>query len=154
MDSTRLLIDCTFLITELKRKRPPHGIPRVILAYLRYYSESLQLVYRLRGKLFILPQYYSKQIIKLVLLWDHKLYSTILSLLIKSIFSAEKTKKESNYFLLKLDQNGMKYPTYFKRLDKMGTKTIIMIHDLFPITHPEYSDPNYAKHFEANIQST
>lgn len=152
MKNKNLLIDCTFLVTELKRKRPPHGIPRVILAYLRHYSADLKLVYRLRGKLFILPQTYSRKIIELLLLWDPKLYKPIFSLILKALFAAEKTKHNEDYFLFKLDQNGMKYPNYFKQLQTMGIKTIIMIHDLFPITHPEYSDPNYAKQFEANVK--
>ena len=151
-NNTRLLIDSTFLITELKRKRPPHGIPRVILAYLRNYSDELQLVYRLRSKLFILPQKHYQQIIDLILLWDFKLYSKILGLLIRAILAAEKISNESQYFFFKLEQNGLKYPGYFNQLEQMRIKTIVMIHDLFPITHPEYSDPNYAKHFETHIK--
>ncbi|RUR07059.1 glycosyltransferase family 1 protein [Legionella sp. km772] len=152
MTTIRLLIDSTFIITELKRKRPPHGIPRVILAYLRHYGENLQLVYRLRGKLFILSQHYSKQIIALILLWNPKHYPAIFALLLRAIYMAEKINKDNQYFLFKLDQNGMKYPNYFNQLKRLGIKTIIMIHDLFPITHPEYSDPSYAKQFETNIR--
>ncbi len=152
MNNKHLLIDSTFLITELKRKRPPHGIPRVILAYLRYYMGDLRLVYRLRGKLFILPQHYSQKIAELLLLWDFKLYPKILLLIIRALFAAEKINDRDHYFLFKLDQNGMKYPNYFNQLNKMGINTLIMIHDLFPITHPEYSDPNYAKQFATNIK--
>jgi glycosyltransferase involved in cell wall biosynthesis len=150
----RLLIDSTFLINELKRKRPPHGIPRVILAYLRHYHDTLHLVYRVRKKIFILPQCYSKEITRLVLLWDATLYKKILRFIIKGIFFAEKIKPDDTYFFLKLDQNGMKYPAYFEQLEKMGIKTLIMIHDLFPITHPEYSDRAYAVQFEQNIQKS
>ncbi len=147
-----LLIDSTFLITELKRKRPPHGIPRVILAYLKHYSGQLKLVYRARGKLFILSPEYSQKISALILLWNPKLYPQILFLLIRALFSTEKIQKDEQYFLFKLEQNGMKYPNYFKQLNIMGIKTIIMIHDLFPITYPEYSNLAYARQFEANIK--
>lgn len=150
----RLLIDCTFVINELKRKRPPHGLPRVILAYLRHYSGSVQLVYRVRNKIFIFPQSYSQKIIELVLLWDFKLYKTILTLIIKGILSAERVKKEERYFLFKIDQNGMKYPSYFTQLHKMGIKTLVVIHDLFPIIYPEYSDIQYAVQFEDNVKKS
>lgn len=146
------LLDCTFVITELKRKRPPHGIPRVILAYLRHYSEHLKLVYRLRGKLFIISSRYSKQLIPLILSWNPKHYPKIVSLLIKAYCFAEKPQKTDHYFLFKLDQGGMKYPGYFQEINNLGIKSIIMIHDLFPITHPEYSDPRYAKQFESNVR--
>ena len=146
-----LLIDSTFLINELKRKRPPHGIPRVVLAYLDYYSNKLQLVYRVRRKIFILSPHYSQRIAKLLLLWDFKLYKQIVLLLIKGILNQEKVKKGDTYLLLKIDQNGIKYPSYFTQLNQKGIKTFVMIHDLFPITYPEYSDPAYARQFEDNI---
>ena len=147
-----LLIDVTFLINELKRKRPPHGIPRVILAYLLHYQDTIQLIYRLRRRIFILPKAHSQTIIKRVLLWDHRLYKEIILLIIKGIFKAEKSTPKERYFLLKIDQNGMKYSNYFSQLHHMGIKTLVMLHDLFPITYPEYSDPNYAIQFEHNIQ--
>lgn len=149
-----ILIDSTFLINELKRKRAPHGIPRVILAYLEHYVDNIHLVYRVRHKLFILPRTYSKQIAQLLLQWDFKHYKTIVGLLIKGIVRAENTKKGECYFLLKLDQNGVKYPSYFAQLKAKGIKPIIMIHDLFPILYPEYSDPAYAEQFEKNIISS
>lgn len=146
-----LLIDSTFLINELKRKRPPHGIPRVVLAYLEFYSDKVQLVYRVRHKLFILPASYSQKIIKLLLFWDFKLYKQVVLLLIRGIIHSEKAKKGDSYLLLKIDQNGIKYPSYFSQLNQKGIKTLVMIHDLFPIIYPEYSDPIYAKQFEDNI---
>ena len=147
-----LLIDVTFLINELKRKRPPHGIPRVVLAYLRHYQDNIQLVYRIKQKIFILPKQQSQKIIQLVLLWEHELYKKILVLIVKGILLADKINPKNNYFLLKIDQNGMKYPTYFKQLNKKGIKILIMLHDLFPIFYPEYSDPSYAQQFEQNIK--
>jgi glycosyltransferase involved in cell wall biosynthesis len=147
-----LLIDATFLINELKRKRPPHGIPRVILAYLRHYQDSMQLVYRVRQKIFILSKGHSQKIIQLILLWEHGLYKNILLLLARGILAGEKINQCDHYFLLKIDQNGMKYPNYFKQLRKMGIKVLVIFHDLFPIIYPEYSDPNYASQFEKNIK--
>lgn len=147
-----LLIDITFLINELKRKRPPHGIPRVVLAYLRHYQESIQLVYRVRSRIYILPKRCSQQIIELILHWKHSLYKKILWLVIKAICKSQPPKPKEHYFLFKIDQNGMKYPTYFSQLQRQDIKTIVMLHDLFPIIYPEYSDPTYAVQFEQHIQ--
>lgn len=148
-----LLIDCTFLINELKRKRPPHGIPRVILAYLRQYQDNIQLLYRLRRKLFILPLDQSNLIIQLILQWDLKHYRQIIVLVIKGILKSKKLPLSSNWILLKIDLNGVKYPSYFNQLKSSNIKPVVMIHDLFPIINPEYSDPLYAKQFEENIRS-
>lgn len=149
-----LLIDVTFLINELKRNRPPHGIPRVILAYLHHYQHTIQLVYRIQRKIFIIPGSYSKQIIQLVLLWERTRYKNIVLLLIKGAIAAKQTNAKNSYFLLKIEQNGLKYPYYFRQLNRMGIKSIIMLHDLFPIIHPEYSDPHYAAQFACNIKSS
>jgi glycosyltransferase involved in cell wall biosynthesis len=147
-----LLIDCTFLINELKRKRPPHGIPRVVLASLHNYLDRFQLVYQVRGRIFILPKSISKKIALLMLSWDFKRYSKVLALVIQGIFLSEKIKKNDSYFLLKIDQNGMKYPSYFSSINKMGIKMLVTIHDIFPIIYPEYSEPNYSIQFEHNIK--
>jgi glycosyltransferase involved in cell wall biosynthesis len=148
-----LLIDATFLINELKRKRPPHGIPRVILAYLRHFQDGIQLVYRVRQKIFILPKSHSQRIIQLVLLWRSDLYKNILFLIVKGILSTNNTYNPNDqWFLLKIDQNGMKYSKYFTQLHKTNIKILIMFHDLFPIIYPEYSDPSYAEQFAKNVQ--
>lgn len=144
-----LLLDCTFVINELRRRRPPHGIPRVILAYLRA-IDSIQLLYRIRNHFFILNKSYSRQIISLLLQWDPKLYKKIMLLLLQGIIHADRSK--SAYWMYKLDQNGMKHASYFKKIKENNIRLIIMLHDLFPIIYPEYSDPAYAQQFEQNIQ--
>lgn len=149
------IIDITFLTNELKRKRPPHGLPRVILAYVEHFKDSMHLLYRVRHHVFILPKPISKQIGELLLQWDVKSYRNIMLLIMKGILMSKGViNPKEHYFLFKLDQNGMKYPSYFKAIKRLGLKLIIVIHDLFPIDYPEYSDARYSIQFSRNVRSS
>src|SRR6478752_4452130 len=105
-----ILIDITFLTNEFKRKRPAHGIPRVVLAYIRHYLSTMQVVYRVRGRIFIFPQEVSKKIANILLLWDFSSYPQLVRLLVKGVVLAQRVKPGVRYFLFKIDQNGMRYP--------------------------------------------
>jgi glycosyltransferase involved in cell wall biosynthesis len=149
------IIDITFLTNELKRKRPPHGLPRVILAYVEHYKDSMHLLYRVRRHVFVLPKPVSKQIGELLLQWDFNSYRSIMFLIMKGILRSKGViNPKELYFLFKLDQNGMKYPSYFKAIKRMGLQLLIVIHDLFPIDFPEYSDARYSIQFRHNIRSS
>lgn len=58
----QLLIDITSLANELRRKRPPHGIPRVTLAYLSNYYPNLQVLFRIRKRVYIFQRDISKKL--------------------------------------------------------------------------------------------
>ncbi|HAT1828302.1 glycosyltransferase family 1 protein [Legionella pneumophila serogroup 1] len=146
---TRILIDASSLMNELKRKHPPHGIPRVTLAYLRYYYENMQLLFRTSKRIFIFPQGISKKIADILLAWDCNRLWDIVRLILKGIIYSKKSKYESNYILIKTDYGGLNNPGLLSVLQQNRLKMVALIHDLIPITNPEYFP---LQHFEKFTQ--
>ncbi|HDO7805097.1 glycosyltransferase family 4 protein [Legionella pneumophila] len=134
----QLLIDITSLANELRRKRPPHGIPRVTLAYLSNYYPNLQVLFRIRKRVYIFQRDISKKIILLLLSWDFNRFWDIIRLIPKGVILAEKLKPNTDYVLLKTDYGGFKNSWYIDDLKKKKINLIAVVHDLIPITNPEY----------------
>lgn len=138
-------------MNELKRKHPPHGIPRVTLEYLRYYYQNMQLLFRTSKRIFIFPQGISKQIADILLDWDSKQLLDLVRLIFKGIVFSKKTKYESNYVLLKTDYGGLNNPTLLNLLKQNRFKMVALIHDLIPITNPEYFPLQHFEKFARGI---
>ncbi len=143
MDSRSLIvkhvvIDISSLVNEFRRKRPPHGIPRVTLAYLQYYLNNMQALVRLKKRVVIFPKDISKEISLLLLSWDFERLSELVRLVIKGLLSSRRALPSANCFLLKTDHGGFKNPNYVKALNAKQLKLLVVVHDLIPILHPEY----------------
>lgn len=126
------------MVNELRRKRPPHGIPRVTLAYLKQYLDSMQALIRGRKRVFILSQETSKQIGLLLLEWNPDSLSKILKLIVKGILFSRRSTQTGTYLLLKTDHGGFKNPGYIRALNLKNIQVVAVVHDLIPILNPEY----------------
>ncbi|HIC7372715.1 TPA: glycosyltransferase family 4 protein [Legionella pneumophila] len=146
---TRILIDASSLMNELKRKHPPHGIPRVTQAYLRHYYQSMQLLFRTSKRIFIFPSGISKKIADILLAWDSTKLWDLISLILKGIIFSKRTKYEASYILIKTDYGGLNNPALLSVLQQNRFKMVALIHDLIPITNPEYFP---LQHFEKFVQ--
>ncbi|KTD64185.1 glycosyltransferase family 4 protein [Legionella shakespearei] len=146
-----ILIDASSLINELRRKRPPHGIPRVTLAYLKFYLDRMQILIRLDKRIFILPKDSSKQIAVLLLDWNAKHIYQIIKLVIKGIFRSRNAMPKGTTYLLKTDQGGLKKPSYIKTLKDKKINLLSVVHDLIPVLNPEYCTPNNTHKFALNL---
>lgn len=146
-----ILIDVSSLINELRRKRPPHGIPRVTLAYLRHYFDRMQVLLRLDKRVFILPKDTSQKIALLLLDWNAEHLYGIVKLIINGIFRSRHAMPKGTVYLLKTDQGGFKNPAYIKALKDKSIKLVTVVHDLIPILNPEYCSPESTAKFSKCI---
>lgn len=148
-----ILIDITGLTQQLRRRRAPDGIPRVTMAYLRYFLDDMQALVRLRKKIFILPPDLSKKIALLLLEWNSEHFREIFKLVIKEIFLRHGEKLKKSYFLFKIDQGGLNYPAYLEALADKNIQLVAVIHDLIPIEHPEYVSAEYTQEFTNRLST-
>lgn len=148
-----VLIDITSLANELRKKRQPHGIPRVTLAYLRYYQDNLQVIFRLFTKVVILPKDISREIALLLIAWDPQSVGKLARLIIKGIFCSYRSLPSDHCFVIKTDHGGLKHPAYAQSLKKKNLKILSLIHDLIPIEYPEYCTASHAVKFAQSLGS-
>jgi glycosyltransferase involved in cell wall biosynthesis len=149
----QILIDISSITDTLRRNQPPHGIPRVTLAYLQYYLYDMQVLFRTRTRVFIFPQDISQEIGLLLLSWEPTYFRTIARLIIKGFLRSHKTTIRNNCFLLKTDLGGFKNPGYIKTLNDRNIRLLAIVHDLIPAKNPEYYSRSEQEKFSQDIST-
>lgn len=149
----RILIDISSLAIAVRQKRPIHGIPRVTLAYLNYYFEHLQVFMRIRGRVYIFSQHRSQEIVKLMSSWDSLTLGKLIRLLLKSLLFSRTPIPALPCVVLKIDHGSLEKPAYLATFNQANIPVIAVVHDLFPITRPEFCSPEYTLVFAEKIKA-
>jgi glycosyltransferase involved in cell wall biosynthesis len=133
-----LLFDVTRLIWRRWAGRHPTGIDRVCLAYLQHYQGRAQAVIQYPNFRRILSRDVSAKLFEL-LLQDHPSFRRKLILFgLHHISSAIRTRPSLGRYYLNVGHTGLDHPGHIEWVQKSGVKPIYFIHDLIPITHPQY----------------
>lgn len=135
-----ILIDITGLLNTAKKhgeKHIPTGIERVVFAYLQHYQENAQAALWQNRRLWVFSRKISRQLFQLFLSSREKKVSKIKSLIRKGKILGWRKHNFSNSFLLKIDYGKLEN-NYFHYLKQRNIKPIFVLHDLIPITYPEY----------------
>ena len=139
-----VLIDVSRLLYRRFAKRLPTGIDRVSLEYLRHYFGAARAVLSLAGHHIVFPRKASEQIFRL--LFDqsidphaHWLYLPQMVMAACSGFWSE--RKVAGAILFNTGHMGLADERYARGLRERGVRPIFMVHDLIPITHPEFCRP-------------
>jgi glycosyltransferase involved in cell wall biosynthesis len=119
-------------------RRLPTGIDRVCLAYLDHYGERAQAVVQRRGYHLILSTEYSDRLFTL-LRAGRKVRRTHLAMLMAAAFSsARRTSPRQDMLYLNVGHTGLNEPTLPAWIARNRLLAIYLVHDLIPLTHPEY----------------
>lgn len=136
-----LLLDITRLLGRFLRRRLPTGVDRVSQAYVQHFGNRARAVMRIGSYHMVLSRSGSLKI------FDSLLSNTIEpSLLIDQLynchfFSVLWSRKLAGSFLLNTGHNGLDQIVYQSRLQMLGIKPLFLVHDLIPLSHPEYCRP-------------
>ncbi len=133
-----ILLDITRLIGRSMKKRLPTGVDRVSLAYLRHFAGRARAVVRLGGRTLVFPKTDSGRLFEELVNPSAKLRFRVPHLLGKGALGISGTRGLKGAFLLNTGHSGLETEDYSVRMRRQGIKTMFMVHDLIPITHPEY----------------
>ncbi len=135
-----ILIDVTRLVVRFREGRLPTGVDRVGLAYIRHYRSRSQAVIRWAYRSWILPKAQSKALFDWLL---HPMpMQQAVRIIALGILLGWRTRRMEGAFLFNTGHSGLEQPAYPAMLQKMGVRPVMLVHDLIPITHPEYCRPN------------
>ena len=133
-----IVIDVTRLVARQLKELIPSGVDQVSLEYIAYFREKGYALIRLGSLWVFLNKNNSCQLFD-ILLNQKKNKNYVKFLIIKSlilnIFGFNKTK---DCWLLNTGHSGLHLKSYREKVKKYLFKPIYFIHDLIPITHPEY----------------
>ena len=147
---TAILIDVTRLILRSSQKKRATGVDRVGLAYIEYYQDRAYAVLSWGGRVIVLSKRSSKKVFA-DLLSDQvkpKIYwYTLLSRLL--LARIDYTYKGA--VLFNTGHKGLESEAYTRALNRMGVRPLFFVHDLIPITHPEYCRPGEKEKHELRM---
>jgi glycosyltransferase involved in cell wall biosynthesis len=114
----------------------PTGVDRVCLAYLSHFHSKARAVVQFRRYRRILDRKCSGRLFELLLNGSHNFRSELAANLIATAGRTERTSAGQIY--LNVGHTGLNSPHIGPWLSERGLRSVFLIHDLIPITHPQY----------------
>ena len=132
-----VLIDITRLIHRFMNKRLATGVDRVSLAYIRHYRGNARAVYRhKRTDKFVFRKAESAVLFDWVLALgmtgDPRLT------IYKGLVTGCLAQNVAGTFLFNTGHTGLESDAYVAMLQSQQVRPIFMVHDLIPLTHPQF----------------
>jgi glycosyltransferase involved in cell wall biosynthesis len=131
-----VLIDITRLVHRFTNKRLPTGVDRVSLAYIRHYGHRARAVLRYNAGKFVFREAESTKLFD----WALALGKTgsPLPIIYRGLVTGCLSQRVAGHVLFNTGHSGLETDAYVLMLQQQRVKPVFVIHDLIPITHPEY----------------
>lgn len=133
-----ILIDVSRLIWRRWMNTRPTGIDRVCLAYLEHYAPRSQAVIQARGFRRILCEKTSSLLFSLLLEEAPNFRRRFSTQVARHFLSIGPALSGNQRLYLNVGHTGLDKPQFRHWVKSMDVRPIYFIHDLIPITHPEY----------------
>lgn len=151
MRDSPILIDVSRLIWRQWTRRLPTGIDRVCLAYLAHFRPRARAVVQFRGFRRILDQAASARMFDLLLNGSNRFRSDLVKTLAATLMRTETSTARQIY--LNVGHTGLNSPHLEPWLARRRLRPVFLIHDLIPITHPEYCREGETARHEQRIET-
>ena len=146
------VLDVSRLIWRIWTRRLPTGIDRVCIAYLDHYGPNALAFIQYAERRFVLNETFSDKLFEL-LRSDTKRFRTGLVCLLAMAIAASPRPITAGKFYLNIGHTGLNAKGLESWLRQNGLRPIFLIHDLIPITHPEYCRDGEAERHTARIRT-
>lgn len=144
-----LLLDATRLVWRTWRGRHPTGIDRVCLAYAAHFRDRALAVVQRKGFVFIFSQAQSRRLFDLLLRGRGVSRSEFVRFFARASVSVRRTPPFKGMQYLNVGHTGLNDGALSAWIARNDVKAIHLVHDLIPISNPEFCRPGEAeKHRE------
>lgn len=135
-----ILLDVSRMLWRAWNNQLPTGIGRACLAYIEHYRHHALAVVQRGGFTHVLGKAASAELFGLLLsrpeLFRHRLFA----LLTRSLLKRERPLHEIDRQLyLNVSHSGLDQKGHASWVRRSGVRAVYFVHDLIPITHPEYA---------------
>ena len=148
-----ILLDVSRLIWRLWRRRLPTGIDRVCLEYVAHFADRSQAVIQFRGRIFVLDPASSDRLFALLLGEGQMSRSRLLGVGSRAILKAATATPPTGRIYLNVGHTGLNEPALPAWISRRGLRAVYLVHDLIPITHPEFCRPGEALKHEVRVRN-
>jgi glycosyltransferase involved in cell wall biosynthesis len=131
-----MLIDVTRLVDRMLQGRLPTGVDRVSLAYVQHFKERSRALIRFAGRWLTFNQSDSQRLFNALLDGDMSSIQAIRWCVARAyVFS---WSKEPGALMFNTGHSGLDLPEYVSRIQRNDFQPVFFLHDLIPVSHPEY----------------
>jgi glycosyltransferase involved in cell wall biosynthesis len=134
------VIDVTRLVGRIGGGRLPTGIDRVCLAYVRRYAGCARAAVHKGPFRIILPISASRKLFGLLLDPPRALRRRVAGVLLAAL-RAWREPDCAGSVMLNIGHGGPEQRRYTQWLRRKGLRLVFMVHDVIPVSHPEYCRP-------------
>ncbi len=149
----KILIDVTRLLDRRMQGRLPTGVDRVSLEYVRHFRERSAALVRFSGQWIELSPSASERVFE-ALLSPKGCYNWLIRRAVTRAFPYSVGQQFSKpRYLFNTGHSGLEKPQYTHRLTRSKLKPLFFVHDLIPLTHPEYCRPGESERHKIRINT-
>ena len=116
----------------------PTGVDRVSLAYIAHFVTRSRAIVRWRGRDLLLSRAESQQIFGELLAPGPHFQCNVIVAVFRAGCRLQSDHDRKGLFLFNTGHSGLEQVSYPAKIRRQGVKPLFMVHDLIPITHPEY----------------
>jgi glycosyltransferase involved in cell wall biosynthesis len=147
-----VLLDVSRLIWRFWGRRMPTGIDRTCQAYLAHYGNAARLVVQRRTTTLLLSPRRSQALAALML--DPVIPSRrqLTALLAGAVTSSRRFEAVAGQPYLNIGHTGLDEPGHGRWVRDKAVRAVYFVHDLIPISHPEYCRPGEDRKHIARIR--
>jgi glycosyltransferase involved in cell wall biosynthesis len=136
-----IVLDVTRLIWRRWRGGLPTGIDRVCLAYLEHFGPVAKAVVQRKGLNVTFSARRSRQLFDLLLSGERDFRRRMISFGLGSVSFWSTGKPSAGAMYLNVGHTGLDEPSLPAWIERHRLRAIYLIHDLIPITHPQFCRP-------------
>jgi glycosyltransferase involved in cell wall biosynthesis len=139
------LIDISRLLRRLRKGKLPTGIDRVALAYVEQYGPRSRAFVRFGCFHAVLSRRHSQTLFRQLLHNPPDFRCQVLRSVISGILASIRPPGLEGAILFNVGHSGLEDRRYADLLRRMNVRPVLTVHDLIPITHPEFCRPGERK---------
>ncbi len=139
----KVLIDVTRLLDRALKGRLPSGVDRVSLAYVRHFATRAAALVRFAGRWIDLGAADSQRVFAALLAPDQRFGRIVRDSVLRG-YALRWQRSDGPYVLLNTGHSGLDHINYAIRAQRRRSLPVFFLHDIIPITHPEYCRPGEA----------
>src|SRR3972149_3256552 len=139
-----VLLDVTRLLDRSMHNRLPTGVDRVSLAYVAHFRDQARVLVRFGWRWVVLGRGDSVRIFDALIAPDDG-FPLLVRWLAGRSWLFDWRAMGRGAWLFNTSHSGLDNPDYALQVRRLGLVPVFFLHDLIPITHPEYGRPGEAE---------
>jgi glycosyltransferase involved in cell wall biosynthesis len=147
------VIDVTRLVDRAMQGRRSTPVDRVSLEYVRHFGERATALVRFAGQWIEFSEADSRRVFDALLNPVENFNALVKRAVAKAFLGSLGRRFSRPRFLFNTGHNGLEKPAYAQFVQRSALKPLYFIHDLIPVTHPEYCRPGETGRHEVRLDT-